>query len=857
MKKQTELNIKAYLLRGAFYLLLLVAVCVIPFALGQRTTTKQSAVAVPLLLGSAPVSPLSGSDAAFTFNNKSSLDTPVAGSWSVTGSLNTERDAHTATWGATFADDFSSGLRPTYWTVTQTTQGLFSVDDTHGDVRLAKVGNSPGGFQNVAINLNMAAVGGQITGDFSTQIDFRDAVVEPNDDQVQLNVVVSGSPFDDVYDLAVTGNSGTFTISRTGGALTGYYNGSPIFSETNSSVVTAITFSLQLRPGSNDSTSVTFDNFSLTAASVPSACTPVPLGMVGWYPGDGNADDISTTRNDGMLKGGATFAPGIVGQAFSLNGTDAYVQAPANVAQDPTTAGSLDAWVYFNQLPSGAGHPMEVIAKGGNGTDFEIGTDTDNKFKFYIAAGTNVISNTVAQAGVWYHIAGTWDSTVGLKIYVNGMLENTNPALVTRGQSGQPLEIGNHPVFGPRLFNGLIDEVEVFNRALSASEIQAIVSAGSFGKCKTPPTPTPTATATATPTPTPTSTPTATATATPTSTPTATATATATPTPTTTPTPTPTATPTPTPAIQVTVQTNLPGLTFTVDGTTYTSAQTFSWASGSSHTIATTSPQNGATGVRYVWMNWTGGGAISHTVAPITNKTYTATFRTQYYLTMTPGTFGTVRPTSGWRNSGVAVSITASPDYTFVFTGWTGSGTGSYSGPNNPASITMGGPITETASFTQNPVQVIVQTNPAGLTFTVDGTTYTSAQTFSWASGSSHTIATTSPQSGGTGVRYVWNSWTGGGAISHTVAPTTNKPYTATFRTQYYLTMTHGAGGTVRPTSGWRNSGAAVSITATPAPGFLFINWSGSGTGSYSGTNNPASITMGGPITETASFTHN
>ena len=200
---------------------------------------------------------------------------------------------------ATFSDDFSSGLRPAYWTVTQSTSALFSVDDTHGDVRLAKVGNSPGGFQYVAVNLNMAAVGGPISGDFSMQIDFSNAVVGPNDDQVQLNVSLSdGSPFDDVYDLscaspnvhvwnggiqgcmAVTGNSGTFTISRTGGTLTESYNGSPIFSETNSLAASQITFSLQLQPGSNDSTSVTFDNFSLTAGSVPTACTPPPPGMV-------------------------------------------------------------------------------------------------------------------------------------------------------------------------------------------------------------------------------------------------------------------------------------------------------------------------------------------------------------------------------------------------------------------------------------------------------------------------------------------------------------------------------------------------------------------------------------------------
>ena len=169
----------------------------------------------------------------------------------------------------------------------------------------------------------------------------------------------------------------------------------------------------------------------------------------------------------------------------------------------------------------------------------------------------------------------------------------------------------------------------------------------------------------------------------------------------------------------------------------------------------------------------------------------------------------------------------------------------------------MNGPITETAAFTQNPVQVTVETNPAGLSFTVDGTTYSSTQTFFWVPGSSHTIATTSPQSGGMGVQYVWTNWTGGGAISHTVTPAANTTYAATFRTQYYLTMAHGTGGTVTPASGWKNSGAIVSITARPAMGYSFDSWTGTGAGSFSGTANPVSITMNGPITETATFTHN
>jgi len=138
------------------------------------------------------------------------------------------------------------------------------------------------------------------------------------------------------------------------------------------------------------------------------------------------------------------------------------------------------------------------------------------------------------------------------------------------------------------------------------------------------------------------------------------------------------------------------------------------------------------------------------------------------------------------------VSITATPTnntlVSYNFNGWTGTGTDSYSGANNPGSITMNGPVTETAAFTQNPVQVTIQTNPVGRSFAVDNTTYTTTQTFSWQPGSSHTIAATSPQSAGTGVQYVWKSWSDNGSVSHTVAPSANKTYTATFTTQYYLT---------------------------------------------------------------------
>jgi hypothetical protein len=82
---------------------------------------------------------------------------------------------------------------------------------------------------------------------------------------------------------------------------------------------------------------------------------------------------------------------------------------------------------------------------------------------------------------------------------------------------------------------------------------------------------------------------------------------------------------------------------------------------------------------------------------------------------------------------------------------------------------------------------------------------------------------------------------------------------TASWKTQYYLTMQvnpSGSGSTI-PTSGWEDSRSKVTISATAVCGYAFSSWSGSGSGSfYTGTANPWSVSMSGPITETANFAH-
>jgi hypothetical protein len=169
--------------------------------------------------------------------------------------------------------------------------------------------------------------------------------------------------------------------------------------------------------------------------------------------------------------------------------------------------------------------------------------------------------------------------------------------------------------------------------------------------------------------------------------------------------------------------------------------------------------------------------------------------------------------------------------------------------------VTMDLNHTMTAVYvTPSPLTIIIQTNPAGRSFTVDGASFNSTQTFTWTPGSTHTIATTSLQSGGADTQFAWGNWSDSGTISHSVTPASSTTYTANFTTQYMLTINVGPGGTVRPVSGFVNSGQTVNISATPQADFSFGGWTGTGTGSFTGIFKTATITMSAPITETATF---
>jgi hypothetical protein len=196
-------------------------------------------------------------------------------------------DGGTAT--VAFDDDFGAGLRPTLWTVSQTVAGLFGVDATQGDVRLAKAGtNTDGTVRSVAIVLNLAALGGPVTGDFEYTVDFSNAVIGPSGvDQVELHAsFADNSFFFDVFDnssgvnlhvwtgsingtFATTVTGGTLRIARTGSTLSGYLGNQLIYSTTSTSPLSDVRFILQYQPGSNDGISVRYDNFHFQAGCAP------------------------------------------------------------------------------------------------------------------------------------------------------------------------------------------------------------------------------------------------------------------------------------------------------------------------------------------------------------------------------------------------------------------------------------------------------------------------------------------------------------------------------------------------------------------------------------------------------------
>lgn len=213
----------------------------------------------------------------------------------------------------------------------------------------------------------------------------------------------------------------------------------------------------------------------------------MPAAPVSLWLANGNAND-SVGTNNGTLAG---YQPGDTAfmrtggvQAFNFDGIDDSITVPDAPSLDITGSVSVDALVKV-----GAFNPLLTWIAGQSGA-YQLNLTPDGRAIFSIdIAGTGTFvgafGSTHLTPGVLYNLAGTYDQSTGaISVYVNGVLDGTNsvaPGTADAPNSGpSPFQIGGLEGFGypnyPQLFIGQIGDVSLYNRALSAAEIQAMTN---------------------------------------------------------------------------------------------------------------------------------------------------------------------------------------------------------------------------------------------------------------------------------------------------------------------------------------------------------------------------------------------
>jgi hypothetical protein len=243
-------------------------------------------------------------------------------------------------------------------------------------------------------------------------------------------------------------------------------------------------------------------------------CLEQPSGMIAWFPLDEPAGSVAHETvggNHGSYVGGPTpVADGLVDYARAFNGQGSYVQAPhASVLNLGTGDLSVDAWIRTD----GQGGVATILDKRFenrvNNTQGIALFLQDGKLAFQLADGpatsganrnwvcstnsatsscTNYVSSANVADGQWHLVAVTVDRNlaIGGTFYVDGrVVGHFNPTgRMGSLDNGHPLRIASRSSSVTGLFRGQVDELELFNRALSSSEINEIYQAYSAGKCR-------------------------------------------------------------------------------------------------------------------------------------------------------------------------------------------------------------------------------------------------------------------------------------------------------------------------------------------------------------------------------------
>lgn len=197
--------------------------------------------------------------------------------------------------------------------------------------------------------------------------------------------------------------------------------------------------------------------------------------------GGASAGDSSGNGNHGALVNGPAWSAGNRGGALNFDGVDDRVQVPDSASLDLAGQGTIAAWIFPRSLPDGYAAVVEKMAGGGQGAGYQLLLGASNTASLWLMSGGTSSSldsdANLFALNTWTHIAVTWDGT-SVRFYRNGQAFGAARAQPRNAAANTlPLVLGLDTGYTGRL-NGLLDDVQLYNRALNLSEIQALNAGG-------------------------------------------------------------------------------------------------------------------------------------------------------------------------------------------------------------------------------------------------------------------------------------------------------------------------------------------------------------------------------------------
>jgi|GEM_PF-3832615 len=187
--------------------------------------------------------------------------------------------------------------------------------------------------------------------------------------------------------------------------------------------------------------------------------------------GTGSIAYDNTAYGDNGTISGATWNDGGLNGSLTFDGVNDHISVSNSTNLEISNSISVEAWIYRDSQS----RDEMVVSKRSGETGFALWFYWGINKALFNTGNTDfnaVCSTTDIQSGVWYHIVGTYDGTVR-KIYVNGVLENSVTATGQLSSNTANLEIGKYNLSNTHYFDGAIDEVKIYDRALTAEEVYA------------------------------------------------------------------------------------------------------------------------------------------------------------------------------------------------------------------------------------------------------------------------------------------------------------------------------------------------------------------------------------------------